>query len=46
MHSELLLFVAGLGVAWLVLAIYVATLASRHRKLRREIQRLKEAIGR
>lgn len=45
MHSELLLFVAGLAVAWLVLALYVATLANRHRKLRQEISRLKDAIG-
>lgn len=46
MHSEILLLGAGLGVAWLVLALYVATLANRHRKLRREISRLKEAISR
>lgn len=45
MHSELLLLVAGVGAAWLVLALYVATLANRHRKLRQEISRLKDAIG-
>jgi CcmD family protein len=46
MRSELLLFAAGLGVAWLVLALYIATLANRHRKLSQEISRLKNAMGR
>lgn len=45
MHPEVLLLVAGLRVAWLVVAIYIATHANRHRKLRQEISRLKDAIG-
>jgi CcmD family protein len=42
MHSELLTY--GIALAWLVLALYVATLANRQRKLTREITRLKQTI--
>ena len=43
MHSDLVFY--GIALAWLVLALYVASIASRERKLSREIARLKETIG-
>lgn len=35
----------GIALAWLILALYVVSLANRQRQLSREIARLKETIG-
>jgi len=43
--SNFMYLVYGLSVAWLILFAYVALLAGRDRRLRREIEGLKQILG-
>ncbi len=35
----------GLGAAWLIVTLYIVTLAQRGRKIRSEIERVKQMLG-